>query len=104
MFHRFHRLPILLLLIGVIAALLSLAQRYQVEARSRRVALVVDYTQLRSLASATGVSLEDALHKLKGAGITGVAVTEDTLGDLQIEGALQVQMSGADAEREYRVT
>lgn len=104
MFHRFHRLPILLLLIGVAAAVFSIAQRYRVESGSRRVALVVDYAQLRALAGATGVPLEDALRKLKGAGVTGIAVTEDTLGDLQSDGALQVQMAGANAAHEYRVT
>jgi len=103
MLQRFHRLPILLLLIGVFAAGFSLLQRYRVEARSRRVALVVDYSQLRSLASATGVPLEEALSKLKDAGITGVAVTEDTLGDLQTDGVLQVQLRGNAESHEYHV-
>lgn len=104
MLQRFHPLSIILLVIGVVTALLSLTLRYQVEARSRRVSLVVDYSELRSLASATGVPIEEALRKLKGAGITGVAVTEDTLADLQSGGALHVQLTPTPTGQEYRVT
>jgi uncharacterized protein DUF5693 len=103
MFRRFHWLPVLLLGCGFIASLVVLAQRHRVEARSRAVALVLDLGQLRTLASATGVRLADAYHRFKAAGVTGVAVTEETLADLQSEGALEVRLVPTPTGREYRV-
>lgn len=101
---RFHPLPILLVAVGLLAALLSLGMRYRAEARSRALALVLDYNQLRVLAGATGVPVEDALHQFKAAGITGVAVTETTLGELQSGGELSVQLVPTPTGAEYRVT
>jgi len=105
LFHRrFHQLPILLVALGLLAALLSLGMRYRSEARSRRVALVLDYGQLRALASATGVPGEDALRRFKSAGITHVSVTEETLGALLTSGDLQVKLFPTPTGAEYRVT
>jgi hypothetical protein len=105
MFRRFHPLLPLLIAIGFAAALLALTQRFGVEARSRAVALVLDYGQLRTLSSAGGVPIGEALRSFKAAGITGVAVSEETLGELQDDGALEVRMGlAADGGREYRVS
>jgi hypothetical protein len=87
----------------VLAALLSLAMRYQVEAGSRRVGLVLDYTQLRTLAAATGIPVGEALSQFKAAGITGVAVTEETLGELESEGVVTVQAVPVPNGQEYRL-
>lgn len=103
-YRRFHSLPILLVLLGLVAALVSLAMRYQVERRSRAVAMALDYNQLRGLASATGVSIDVALTRFKAAGITHVAVTEETLGELQSAGALQVKLVPTRTGAEYRVS
>jgi hypothetical protein len=104
LFHRrFHQLPILLIALGLLAALLSLGMRYRSEARSRRVALVLDYNQLRALAGATGIPAEDALRRFKSAGITHVSVTEETLEALQTSGDLQVKLFPTATGAEYRV-
>lgn len=101
---RFHPLPILLVGLGLLAALLSLGMRYRSEARSRAVALVLDYNQLRGLAGATGVSADDALKRFKTAGITHVSVTEEHLEELRASGALQVKLVPIAGGAEYRVT
>lgn len=103
MLRHFHWLPTLLLAVGFLASLATLTARYQTEARSRAVALVLDYGQLRSLASATGVPIAVALRRVKSAGITGIAVTEKTLADLEADGSLDVSMAGSPGAREYRL-
>ena len=103
MLRRFHPLCFLLVLLGLIGALISLAARYRVEARNRRVALVLDDAQVRALAASTGVSAAEALRQLKEAGATGVALTEETLADLQTDGSLEVRLIRTPNGREYRV-
>lgn len=92
MLRRFHRLPLLFLLIGVVATLGALFQRYRAEARSRAVAMVLDYAQFRALIASTGIAETDALGKFQKSDITGVAITEETLADLQSQGVLQIEV------------
>jgi len=102
-FHRFNLLLLLFITIGFLASLICLARRYASERSSRAVALVLDYSQLRSLASATGVPLHTALERFSAAGITGIALTEPTLGDLRDNGALEVTSAAVPGGREYRL-
>ena len=77
--------PILLfalLALGVVAGLISADHRWQAEARNRRVELIVDYSDAQALANTTRRQIEDVLPQLRTAGITTVALTEDTLGRL----------------------
>lgn len=103
MLRRFHPLCFLFVLLGLTGALISLAARYRVEARNRRVALVLDDAQVRALAASTGVPNADALRQLREAGATGVALTEETLADLQTDGSLEVRLIRTPNGREYRV-
>ena len=73
MLRRFHPLCFALVALGLIGAFITLAARYRVEARNRRVALVLDDAQVRALAASTGVPAADAFRQLKEAGATGVA-------------------------------
>src|SRR5688572_10488576 len=101
MLRRFHWLPIALVLVGVFASIVTLLVRHTAESRSRTVALVLDYTQVRSLSSATGVPVARALKRFKEAGATGVAITEDTLGALRADGVITVDMKQTESGREY---
>lgn len=101
---RFHQLPVLLVALGLLAALLSLGMRYRTEARSRAVALVLDYNQLRALAGATGVSADEALKRFRAAGITQVAVTDRNLEELRTSGELEVRLFPTPTGAEYRLT
>lgn len=104
MLRRFHPLVGVLFVIGALASFVALAARYRVEAANRRVALVLDYDQLRQLTTATGVPLEEALRQFKAVGITGVAVTEETIADLQDAGALDVEAQATATGRITRVS
>ena len=103
MLRRFHPLLLFFLLVGAAAALFALSRRYEVEARTRTVGLVLDYGQLRNLIGATGVPADTAYREFRNASMTGVAVTEEILAELQSEGALTVRLFPGPAGREYRV-
>lgn len=91
MLRRYHPLCLALLLLGTAAALFALWTRHRAEGRSRAVELVLDYGQVRGIAAGTGTPVAELLERFRGAGITGVALTEETLGDLQAAGALDVE-------------
>src|SRR5436309_9351358 len=104
MLRRYHWLPLLLVLVGLTASAYALYRRYSVERENRAVGLVLDYNQFRVLTSAAGVPLDDAFRRFKAADVTGMAVTEETLADLQTAGVLTVREVRTRAgEREYRV-
>ncbi len=60
----------------------AIVQRYRVEARNKSVCLVAEYETIEALASAQGLTIDRALENLKQQGLLGVALTEETLGDL----------------------
>jgi hypothetical protein len=103
MLRRFSVVPLLLIVVGLAAALGALALRYRVEARTRATALVLDYAQLRSLAVTTGRSDENLLRRFRDAGITGVALTEESLAELESDGVVDVTMTPVAGGREYVV-
>lgn len=73
---------LILLIPGLIAALIVGMGRYKMESRSRNIELTLDYNELQNLSVSSGAPMPDLLSKFKAAGITGVAVSEDLLGDL----------------------
>ncbi len=87
---RIHPLVLAFVVVGLLAAVMALRDRWQVEQRNRAVQLVLDYDEVRSLAAATGRTPEQALAAMKSAGIRGIAVTEETLGNLRDGGSLQI--------------
>jgi hypothetical protein len=69
----------------VVTALLSLwslSFRYRVEASNRAVGLVVEGPSVVQLSALEGISFADGLNALKDAGLTAVALQEETLDDL----------------------
>src|SRR5215212_1253337 len=87
----YSRVPILLLIIGLLASLWTAGRRVIVERAARTVELTVDMEQLRQLALSVGVPLPTALDRLKAAGVTSIAVGEQTLGELETDGVIQVR-------------
>lgn len=83
-----------LIALGLLGGLVSAGHRWQAEARNRRVELVVDYGDAQALSNTTRRQVDDVLQQLKGAGITTVAITEDTLGTLQASGVVAYQRQG----------
>lgn len=88
--HRFSppRLIWLLVFISTACAAIVAAQRHQVEAANKAVHLVADLSDVRSMAAGEGVPLKQALIRLQRAGLTAVAVSEDTFSDLLASGRL----------------
>ncbi|MDQ2799295.1 MAG: DUF5693 family protein, partial [Armatimonadota bacterium] len=84
----------LLIALGLLGGLVSTSHRWQAETRNRRVELVVDYTDAQALANTTRRQVDDVLQQLKAAGITTVAITEDTLGTLNANGVVVYHRDG----------
>ncbi len=87
-------LPALLIAFGLLGGLVSAAHRWSAEARNRRVELVVDYGDAQALANTTSRQVDDVLAQLKNAGVTTVAVTEDTPASLNANGIVSYTRTG----------
>ena len=83
-----------LIALGLLGGLVSAAHRWQAEARNRRVELVVDYGDAQALANTTRRQVDDVLTQLRAAGVTTVAVTEDTLATLNTNGIVSYARDG----------
>jgi len=71
--------PALLVAIAGLAAVSVLLARHRVESSYRRVEVVLDYDDVAALAESRGKSAADLLARLRGAGVTGIAIGEETL-------------------------
>lgn len=81
----------LFLSLGLIAALIAAGDRYRVEMRNRRVELALDYQEVRALAAMNDVPLTALLSKFRQLGVSGLAINEDTVANLEQAGAIQVR-------------
>ena len=68
------RLAFALIIIGAVASLLVAIDRYRFEQASRSVEITIDQLDLDDFAKAYGYDEDDLLRKLRGAGLTSVAV------------------------------
>jgi len=84
----------ILIALGLLGGLVSLRHRWRAEVNNRRVELVVDYSDAQALANTTRQQIDDVLGSLKIAGITTVAITEDTLGTLNANGVVTYKRDG----------
>src|SRR5688500_13040361 len=90
---RFHPILPCFLAAGALAALTVLFFRHQVEARNRTVELTVDYAQVAQIAAAAGLGTDDTLAAFKAAGVTSVALSEESVADLIGLGAARVEQA-----------
>ncbi len=93
---RLNKVLLILLIPGLIAALIVGMSRYRLESRSRNIELTLDYNELQNLSVSSGVPMPDLLKQLKGAGATGVAISEDLLGDFVGNGQAQYTVRASD--------
>ncbi|MDH7601439.1 MAG: DUF5693 family protein [Armatimonadota bacterium] len=77
--------------LGLIASLLTGLERARVEHLNRTVELVADYSEAAQLAAGSGKSVKEVLKALKSAGITSVAISEPTIGDLMAQGRAAIR-------------
>ncbi|WP_309716303.1 DUF5693 family protein [Armatimonas sp.] len=69
--------------IGALAGIYGAALRYSAESKNRTVELAIDMSELQKLATSEGKPLKTILQRFKEAGVSSVAITEDTLGSLE---------------------
>ncbi len=84
------RLLLTILILSLIVAVFTLYQRFQIEQPYSRVEVVADYGKYKELADDMGVPLEEVLTGLKDAGVTSVAIKEETLETLRADGFVSV--------------
>ena len=80
---------IALLIVGLVASGFVAVKRYETESRNKAVEIVVDWDEVQQIAAATGNSPVDVLKRFKSAGVTSVAITEETLRDAIDDGAVE---------------
>lgn len=85
---RYNRILIILIAIGLAAALLVNWQRYKIERVNTQVELVSDYEEIVEMARIDGIPLQSALRQLKAAGLTSLAIFETNLEKLAAEGVV----------------
>lgn len=73
----------MLVALGALAALKTAAARWHAESANRRVAIILDWDEVRLLSEETNTPLADVLNRFREEGATGVAIGEDTLGELE---------------------
>lgn len=79
-----------LLGLALLGAVGMAGARWRVERSNRMVELVADYDEVVDLATDTGTSLDTVLQRLQQAGLTSVAVSEETLAQLINAGKVEV--------------
>jgi len=73
---------------ALIPSILSAIKRIEIETKNSSVELVMDSQDIDKLSLREGISKENLLLKLKDAGITSIALTEDTLENLELNGKI----------------
>lgn len=84
--------------LSALIASFNLSYRYRAEADNRAVGLLVEAGVLEDMAAVSGESFGELLARYKLNGLTGVALTEQTIGELCDRGALQLA-EGEDSTR-----
>ena len=81
---------ILLVIIGVsfIVSGIQITGRIIKEQRNRNVEIVADLADFKNLAIEMNVSVEEVAKKLIGAGTTSIAISEETLNDMNNDGRI----------------
>ena len=83
---KYNRWLILVIVIGLAAALAISFQRHAVEQANRQVDMAIDYEGLQELAEREGLPESEVLKQAKDAGITSLAVYETTFKKLNANG------------------
>ncbi len=75
----YNRTLLIVICIGLFAALIIAGQRYFVESNNNQVDMAIDYQNIVDLAEREGLEFDDVLKQIKEAGITSLAVYDSTL-------------------------
>lgn len=80
-----------LVALGALAGLYGAWKRYQAEGLNRRVEMALEIADAQTLADVTGQPLQAVLARFRAAGVTSLAITEDTISSLETQGALRAE-------------
>lgn len=94
---------IFLIAAGAFVGLFSSYKRVVIESKNSSVELAIDYSDVQKLSLREGISSDELLAKLKGAGITSIALTEDTLDKLELDGSV-AWITGYEFETLAKIT
>ena len=72
----------MMVVLGALVALKTAASRWQAESANRTVAIILDWDEVRLLSEVTNTPLTTVLNRFREQGAEGVAIGEDTLGEL----------------------
>jgi hypothetical protein len=98
---KYNKILLVLISIGLVAALTIVWQRYKVEENSTTVEMVMDYEDVVELAQLEGIPNDTLMQRFKEAGITSLAVYETTLEKLNKSGKVAT-LSGAQLLQQYQ--
>ncbi|MBQ7453872.1 MAG: hypothetical protein IJS69_02295 [Selenomonadaceae bacterium] len=97
----YNRTLLIVIAVGLFAALVIAGQRYFVESNNNQVDMVLDFDDAVKLADREGLELDDVLQKIKAAGITSLAVYDSKLEMLNLEGKV-FALSGSEILSNYQ--
>lgn len=97
----YNRTLLIVICIGLFAALIIAGQRYFVESNNNQVDMVLDFQNAVELAEREGLELDDVLTQLKGVGITSLAVYDSKLEKLTAQGKV-FALAGSDILSNYQ--
>ena len=97
----YNRTLVIVICIGLFAALIIAGQRYFVESENMQVDMAVDYQNIVDLAEREGLELDDVLKQVKEAGITSLAIYDSSLEKLTRSGKV-FALAGSEILANYQ--
>ncbi|MBR6711544.1 MAG: hypothetical protein IKI76_00940 [Selenomonadaceae bacterium] len=97
----YNRTLVIVICIGLFAALIIAGQRYFVESENMQVDMAVDYQNIVDLAEREGLELDDVLKQVKEAGITSLAIYDSSLEELARSGKV-FALAGSEILANYQ--
>ncbi|MBR0062520.1 MAG: hypothetical protein IJP68_13700, partial [Selenomonadaceae bacterium] len=97
----YNRTLVIVICVGLFAALIIAGQRYFVESENMQVDLAVDYQSVVDLAEREGLELDDVLKMTKEAGITSLAIYDSSLEKLARTGKI-FTLAGSEILANYQ--
>ncbi len=97
----YNRTLVIIICVGLFAALIIAGQRYFVESENMQVDLAVDYQSVVDLAEREGLEFDDVLKMTKEAGITSLAIYDSSLEKLARTGKI-FTLAGSEILANYQ--
>ena len=99
---KYNRGLVLVIIVGLIAAIMVSFARHDVEEANRQIDLATNYEDLLELADREGLPADEVLAKAKEAGITSLAVYDTTFKKLNANGKATA-IAGSEILANYHI-